>query len=290
MNDIQKMSEITEAEINEIAKKYWDAKKINDKNEMDNYKIRLYLICIGTNVLNRKMRAVLATWKIYDDEANDEIIDYFDDMFKYFNYEKNDSFVAYMLRYLPKYKAKKKKNEFNYESFFYESEEEIIEKVSIGSETPFENEEILHNVRTRIPLLVLNFYKHNGPKTATPARYNYFKVFNTENIIQLIDESGHTRYFNKAEAYESTDKEFVRFIADTSYEQFDDILSMKYRNFSDVLENYEYEDKEIDVPCDARIISEYFYKSGKSEQRTSASNISQFRTKYEEYFRTVWEQ
>ena len=28
MNDIQKMSEITEAEINEIAKKYWDAKKL----------------------------------------------------------------------------------------------------------------------------------------------------------------------------------------------------------------------------------------------------------------------
>ncbi len=105
----------------------------------------------------------------------------------------------------------------------------------------------------------------------------------------MIKESQHTRYFNKSEAYESTDKEFVRFIADTSYEKLDDILSMKYRNFSQVLEKYDYEDKEIDVPCDARIISEYFYKSGKSEQRTSASNISQFRKKYEEYFRTAWE-
>lgn len=292
MLDSYKIAQMTEEEINEIAYKYWKAKSVNDKNEIKNYMASLYMISINSSVLNRKMKKILASWGLYEKEATDEKIDYFNDMLRYFNWDKNNNFIAFMLGYLPKYEAKKKKKQLDepIESIYKSSGDEDDEIEELGRDESYLKEEKLQYIRSRFPSLISNFYKHNSAKTATKARYDYFRVFSTEKIIEMIKESQNIRYFNKAEAYESTDKEFVRFIANTSYEKIDDILSMKFKNFSDVLEKYDQEDKEIDVPCDANIISEYFYKSGKSEKRPSGANISQFRTKYEEYFRTVWEQ
>ena len=52
----------------------------------------------------------------------------------------------------------------------------------------------------------------------------------------MIYESGNTRFFNKKEAYESTDNDYIRFIADTDYEKLDDLINLRFRRISEVLE------------------------------------------------------
>lgn len=273
------ISALTEDEINEYAHKYWKAKKSDDKSEIDYYKIILYSICISSSILNKKLKSKLAGFEIYDNDADDEIADYFDYQLKYFNYEKNDNFVAYMMTWLSKYESKKIKKE---------KERNEKQDENQGVDNPFINEMKRAEIRSRLPMLILNFYKHNSAKKATKARYEYFRVFNTENIIDFIKDSSNTRYFNESEAYESTDKDFVRFIAFTPYKKLGDIIAAEFKMFSDVLEHYDFKDKQIYIPCDSKIISEYFYKSLKYENRPSDANISQFRKKYKEYFREIW--
>ncbi len=287
---------ITEKEINETARKFYEAKISNDINEAGHYFSKLYRIATENSCLNRKLRSVLAGWEISEYDAEVFISEYFCKQAKNYDYTKNDNFVAFLLEFIWQSLNKKRKNDskkppsISLDEYLTDDDGNInsnaLEK--LGAENPFEEDETVIKVRSRLPALITCFYKHNKGKQASKTRYDYFRIFNTENIIECINSSGNTKYFNKAETYESTDRDFVRFITNSSYEKLDDLLSFEFKRFSEVLEDYTYEDKEITIPCEGKIISEYCYKSGKSEKRPTKENISQFRKKYENYFKEIW--
>lgn len=135
-------------------------------------------------------------------------------------------------------------------------------------------------VRERLPFVVLSFYEHNKGKSASEKRLSYFKIFVTETMIDIITESRNIDHFNKNEAYECSDRDYVRFISYSKYENLEDLLRLKFKRFSDVIEDYSGEDRVLEVPCENKVIIEYRFKNGLDEERTSEPNVTQQKNKY----------
>lgn len=294
LNDA-KIATITEDEINEIARKYYEAKVANDKNTMNYYTTDLYLIATKNSILNRKMKSKIRNNSKLNDDPDTYIHDYFTRQLKYFNYEKSNSFVAFMMQFINQpirkeiHKNAKMPTESLDDNGVNDDGDSLLNKYETTTAyNPFENidEENVYILRSILPSMINKFYEHNKGKQASDKKYMYFKVFNTEWIVEFVEKSGD-RYFNKAEAYESTDKDYIRFITYSDYESFDDILNFNYKKYSDILDEYNGEDKEVSIPCENKIISEYFFKTEKSETRPSEANVSIFRKKYMELLKTI---
>lgn len=292
MIDDVTVSKMSEDEINMIAKKYSDARKSNKKNEENYYMSELYKITIGDSILNRKLRSIISAESKFKNDTDNYISDYFIENIKYYKYEKNDNFVSFMLMFIKQYLIKNSQRmgkTISLEDMTTDEDGNInyrkIEK--IGKDETYRYEELAMQIRAVLPTLITNFYKHLSTKSATKERYYYFRIFNTENIAALIYESGNTRFFNKKEAYESTDKDYIRFIADSDYEKLDDLINLRFRRISEVLEDSSAKNEKISFPVINKVIAEYWYKSGIGNSKPTVANVSDFRKKYSDYCRMI---
>ena len=164
------------------------------------------------------------------------------------------------------------------------------EDVADNIEKKFNNEE----VRRRLPYVVIKFYSHNKGKAASEVRLSYFRIFITENIIEFIIDSGNIDGFNSNEAYDCTDKEFVRFITVLDYVSLKKLTELtkpnQFKKMSDIFpEDKKSYDIPVKVPCENRVIAEYRYVSKQDTIRTSDSNVSQQRKHYKEALAILFE-
>ncbi|WP_024861863.1 hypothetical protein [Ruminococcus flavefaciens] len=304
IND-EKNRNLSEDEINEIARKYSEAKKVGDKNLEKNYMVQLYNFLYAPTVLHKKLCKQLNASQDKLNHGDDELSDFFMEYVLKYDFEKNKDFVAYCCTYMDFYlknkfkkqykkinaKASQEKKTYNSEEVTNEGNEKKWKKrEEFGddikgfdtdnyedTDDSYANFEIMYIVRTRLPSVIINFYKHNIGKAANEKRLSYYRIFFTEDIITLISESGHTKYFNKSETYECSDKNYVKFISYSKYDKLEDILSLRYKKYSDVFENYSGNDKELKVPCEEKVISEYRFRSGldKKKKPVSKEAVSQ---------------
>lgn len=301
IND-NRYSNMTNDEINEIAKKYSDAKNSGDKNAVKHYYTELFRITIENTELNNKLKSQIYMNTMKNKLKNDIdfiISGYAMKQIKYYHTEKNDNFSAYILKFFKQYLGKLAVKELkngdyaeSIEDMTTEEDGSINEKKlkEVGSNEFCNDEERALLIRQRIPTLITNFYKHTSKKEATKARYNYFRIFNTESIASLIYQSGNTRYFNKTEAYESTDKDYIKFISYSDYEKLDDLIFLKFKRYTDIFDNYPDAEKTIEkLPCEQKIVAEYLYKSGLGEKRPEVQSVSDFYNKYLKYCRGFFE-
>ena len=309
--------------IDEIAKRYYDAKQNGNKGEERSLLGQLYLLVLGKksliddgdwriidqSPLTRDLLGyLLDVWSINDTtKAYDILHEFFLKYLIKYDYKKDDSFCAYANLYI--------------EFYMLNDNKKIKRKIEITNEdkTDPENEEIEYSdpseygvgviandgsgntikdtidlkmekeieLKSKLSSVIINFYKHNIGKAANEKRLSYYRIFFTEDIITLISESGHTKHFNKAETYESTDGGYVRFISFSGYDKLDDLLSLRYKKNSDVFENYSGEDKELSVPCEADVIVEYRFRSGLDKKRVTRSAVSQQKSSYTEQLRQI---
>ena len=286
MLDEVTIKKMTQDGINEIAGKYCEAKKNGDKNDEKSYLTDLCKITISDSELNRKLQAKIKINSRYQMMKND--VDYIISGYamyqiRYYTAESNDNFVSFMLNFFNQYLFRYIQDELKNRGGDTSSiDENPIDYA--GDEDYAQKEDRTLLLRSRVPTLITNFYGNLSKKQANKARYNYFRIFNTEFIAQLIIESGNTIYFNKTEAYESTDKNFVKFIAYSDYEKLDDLLDLRFRKYSDIFDDYPDEEKAIEeLPCEDKIVAEYLYKSELDNKRPTVANVSDMHQKYKDY-------
>lgn len=274
--------------INELAIAYYNAKSNNDSNEKKRLFWELYTEC------SKKYKNIV--WNdtpesyIYND-AIEYSIDKYDPQ-----NEKNARFTTFLHQNI-RFKSldqKKKDKRLEYEKnsnemiAFLNGEElqdgtipELSEENKRRlSENQFaekekhENEDLL---KQQISIKIVQFLSH---KKTAPTKLSYYRIFITERIISIIAEFDDTSFFNKAEAYDCSDKGFVRFISTLEYHSLDELADIRFKTMSNVLPDYEGEDKEIKIPCDNRVVVEYRYVSGFDKKRVSTANVSQYRTPF----------
>ena len=282
---------ISDEEITETAKKYYNARLAKDKSSQRHYFFELYKIAVTcSSPLSRKLRARVLQEEKFKNDADQLISEYFFEIIKYYAPEKNPNFSAFMLKFINQYMMKKSMKlgtVFSLDEMLGGDDDAIDESklAKVGTDEPFKDSESVMMMRTHLPTLITNFYKHLSTKSATKERYHYFRIFNTEYIAQMIYESGNTFYFNKTEAYESTDKGFVEYIASSDYQKLDDLIKIKFRLMSDVIGDYTGSAEKISFPIDQRIVAEYWVRSGIGEKKPTVANVSDFKKKYLEYCR-----
>ncbi len=279
--------------INELAIAYYNAKSNNDSNEKKRLFWELYTEC------SKKYKNIV--WNdtpesyIYND-AIEYSIDKYDPQ-----NEKSASFTTFLYQNI-RFKSldqKKKDKRLEYEQNSNEiiallNGEELQDEKKLKpseenkrrlSEDQFaekensENEDLL---KQQMSIKIVQFLSH---KKTTPTRLSYYRIFITERIISIIAEFDDTSFFNKVEAYDCSDKEFVRFISMLDYHTLDELIDISFKTISNVLPDYEGEDKEIKIPCDNRVVVEYRYVSSLDKKRVSTANVSEFRTHFDKDIR-----
>lgn len=139
---------------------------------------------------------------------------------------------------------------------------------------------------SKLPLMVLRFYDVKKGKKANKTKYFYYCIFTTGLMAELIQTYG-TELFNRQEAVQVINGDYIRFIAFTDYEKLEDILIMKIKTYKDIgvpdCEGEDVENKKIKLSYDPRAIREYRFRTGLDKERMKQiSKISEQHTEYEE--------
>ena len=147
--------------------------------------------------------------------------------------------------------------------------------------------------RKRLPSVVLSFYIHNKGRSASELKLSYFRIFVTNDIIECIIESNNTDYFNKTEAYECTDKEFVRYISFLKYLSLDELKNLRdLENIKKKSDLFPDEKKGCDIPvkipCEGKVIAEYRYKAKIDLRRITDQNILDYKNKYKKALKIIF--
>ena len=269
-------------EINALAEDYYNAKVVKSNDEKRLYKELLFLVYIAFSKIIFEDKT--------DPEIYDKAIDYSIDTF---DPHHGKSFTSYLYMNT-KYKGLDiiKKNKRIIQDSDGKSIENLPDEEDVSDN--FEKEFKIEEVRKRLPYVVIKFYSHNKGKSASEVRLSYFRIFVTENIMEIIIESNNIDGFNNDEAYECTDKEFVRFITVLDYLSLQDLKDLnkpnQFKKISDIFpEDKKSSDNPVKVPCENRVIAEYRYASKLDASRTSDSNVSQQRKHYKKALAVLFE-
>lgn len=154
---------------------------------------------------------------------------------------------------------------------------------NFNPETDFEEKELVERTFENLLAKITLFLSHKNSKQSNPTRRSYFRIFYTETIIGLIQEFCTTDFIsNTAEAYDCSDKKLVRFVAFSDYKNIDDILNIRFKKFSDIMDDFK-EDKPICTPFENIVVQKYRFQHGMDEKEVSSANISIQRKYYEDY-------
>jgi len=294
--------------VNELAVEYYHAKKNKDKPAELRFSSEL-IRCITKNKDSSPYKKTISKISRYGllQEKDDIITDaLFKSMVKYkpvLTYENGETkeypfFPYYMsiLKYCCIEKCKKDKELYNSISLDYDPSENetgehnteaFAELADEDADTikKLETKNTKEVVRKRLPSVVLSFYIHNKGRSASDIKLSYFRIFVTNDIMDCIIDSNDTAYFNKTEAYECTDKEFVRYISFLKYFSLDELKKLRdaenRKKKSDLFPDEKKDrDMPVSIPCEGRVIAEYRYKANFDEIRTSNPNIQDHKKSY----------
>lgn len=283
--------------IDRLGKEYYYAKK---EGRTEATKLRFELLneaIVKKNSLNKKLYEVIRKNRL--DES--DMYDFCEDLIPKYDYEKCDSVYAYLIQYF-RYEVSNKKRKMSREKLFdptseeyaavIESDDRYGERDDLMNESPdnilinrLSQKEKEKNVYVTLLSLVISFNEHNKGLKANPVRQSYYRIFFTERLIAFIRRVQIPEYINKRETYENSDKAFVRFVSYSDYKCLEDILDIKYKMFSEVIEDYSKKDKRIELPVENEIIVSYRVKCGLDSKAVSSSNVTQQRNHFDEAFR-----
>lgn len=171
-------------------------------------------------------------------------------------------------------KEKTARNATNYDESGSPILDDIPDKINSDPDKEYEEKELIEMKIGDLIAKINLFLTHKNSKQANPTRRSYFKIFYTDRIIRLIRDFCRTDIFpNTAEAYECSDKDLVRFVSFSEYSKLDDILTLRFKKFSDIMDDYK-NDKLICTPLENIVIRKYRVKSGLDEKEVSDANIS----------------
>lgn len=150
-------------------------------------------------------------------------------------------------------------------------------------ETNFAKKELVEYTFENLLAKINLFLSHKNSKQSNPTRRSYFRIFYTEKIINLINDYCTTDFIsNTAEAYECSDKDFVRFVSFSDYKNIDDILMLRFKKFSDIMDDFK-EDKLICTPFENIVVQKYRFRYGLDEKEVSSANITIQRKHFETF-------
>lgn len=136
-----------------------------------------------------------------------------------------------------------------------------------------DQEKNLNEVRNKLLTVCTLFYQRKKGKGANETKYSYYRIFLTESIVNDIRNEDKTDMYNGQEVMQIIDDSYVRFVAFTDLKELKDILFMRMKRYSEVLNNGD--DRVIKLNHEPRIIIEYRYVSGIDEKRVKEANVSQ---------------
>lgn len=303
MNDNQ-YDRSNEERINELAKDYYYARIENNKAAANRASSEIFTLLMkkGSGPFNKTYAKIDSYSLIGNDpqsvifELTTEALSYSFLKYKYEVSDKDGNLVRYpffayymkMLTLICKEYIRKKNNKEHFEDYSVDTDpleddsmpvHQIADEKEDLAETSEKNE-LRRAVRIRLPSVVLGFYSHNKGKSASEIRLSYFRIFASESIIESILESSDTEYFNKTEAYDCTDKDFVRYISYSDYCCLDDIINIRFKKLSEVLSDFNGEDEQLYVPCENRVISEYRFVSKLDQTRKTIQAVFDQRSHY----------
>ncbi len=293
-----------EKKANQLAAEFCEAKKCGNTAQKNIAWAKLYRLLMGndgSNPVNDILNSKINKYKAHNSNLSDFIVD---NIMKY-DYDRNNNFCAFLYQnfeyYLKDYTKKEYVSRTNKQTGEKEKEFRNITRYDENGEPVFDNiENLISNPETesaekekaaavRISLLsvITQFYSHNKGKSANSQRLSYFRIFFTENLIILIQDTNSLKGFNRTEAYSNSDQSFVRFISRSDYDKIEDLLTLDFKFYSEIMKACEKEDKQISLPCENIVIQQYRYQNGMDEKEVSLSNITQQRKKYAEALKEI---
>lgn len=297
--------------INKLAKNYFEAKKSSNKGQMDKnrYEIMIQILYTENNIKKYFESYCMKKLSSYDREVlniatNDDVQglmgDFLDkDFLNNYDYTENPNFTAvfimsfkyYISNKLRKYKTVKgtdtdsetgrkipqpiiyrentivKDDEGNESDTIYNiPSSENIEERFIDKETEKE-------IRIKLISLCTRFFITQKGRTANKTRYEYYRIFTTNIIVCDIRDTADCNIYNRQEAMQVIDGNYIRFMAFTDFSQLEDILTMKIKKYSDIFENGSNEILKFEY--NQKVIIEYRFQSGLDPKRVAYANVSQ---------------
>lgn len=298
--------------INELAKKYFEAKNSSNKGQMKANKdaILIQILYNQNNIKKYFESYCMKKLSGYDREVlniatNDDVqglmVDFFidSDFLNNYDYTENPNFTAvfimsfrhYISNKLRKYKTvkgadtdsvtgKKIPQPIIYRENTIVKDDEGNESDTICNipsdeniEESFAENERKNEIRIKLISLCTCFFISKKGKSANKTRYEYYRIFTTNIIVCDIRDTSDCNIYNRQEVMQVIDGDYIRFMAFTDFKNPEDILTMKMKKYSDIFENGS--NGLLKFDNEAKVIIEYRFQSGLDSKRVSASAVSQ---------------
>lgn len=280
--------------INELARKYFEAKNNKNSGQMKKIKDDIFLRIFSENKGNIKTYLDLYCKRKLKNYTNNSFLDFFSG-FLYeknyldkYDYTINPNFTAQFIKDFKYYilNTLRKENDIhilnNNITDDDENEINIFDNISDNEniEENLAEKEIKNEIRIKLISLCTRFFISKKGKSANKTRYEYYRIFTTNIIVCDIRDTSDCNIYNRQEAMQVIDGDYIRFMAFTDFSQLEDILTMKIKKYSDIFENGSNELLKFDN--EAKVIIEYRFQSGLDLKRVSAPAVSQQLNKFRE--------
>lgn len=298
---------IDQKELNMLAKQYCEYRKAGNSGQMKAVRNQIWIKIFkkgnGNAVADSLYSKCMGKFRFDEYDASYIIQGTFLKIIEEekYDYDKNDNFTAYMEEQVFYECSKRKRKEYitrkgsseddkiprYVDTYKYNEDGELYDCMeSIGGVECFHDKTDKDNVRAmRVKLVscVAKFEEKRSKKEANPTRLSYFKIFVTEAITNDINEFGNYNVYNTNELFDVMDGNYVRFFAFTDFVSADDLIDIKMKKYSDILENGE--EKEIKLNMEPRVIIAYRVKSGLDKKAVNPSNVSQQKESFKSFMR-----
>ncbi|MGN0605985.1 MAG: hypothetical protein ACI4JM_05640 [Oscillospiraceae bacterium] len=298
---------IDQKTINDLAKQYCEYKKSGNSGQAKAVKWQICekIIVKGNgNALSYSLYSkCMEKFGFNENDAYDVIQDVFLKSINEYDYDKNDNFTAYMEKQVfyecshrksKEYITKKGNSEddkipryvdtytYNEDGELYDDMESVAGSECFYDKTDCDN---LRAKRVKLVSCVAKFEQTRSKKEANPTRLSYFKIFVTEAITKDINQSKNYDDYNTGELPDVMDGNYVRFFAFTDFISAADLIDIKMKKYSDILENGE--EKEIKLNMEPRVIIPYRVQAGLDKKAVNPANVSQQKEKYIEFMKNL---
>jgi len=300
---------IDQKEINELAKQYCEYRKSGNSGQMKALKNKLWLkICNKDDENNVVSRELFAKRKYMNDEdaydlINDTFLKYIDEYDYDYDHSKPSYFIPYITMHINYACMNKDKKEFinskssdekiprridnlrkNNDGEYYDTD--IVDLSAENKIYEKADEPYVKAIRAKLTCVLAKYVETHSRKVANNTRLSYFKIFLTEAITNDIYGNRNYDDYNINELYDTIDGNYVRFFAFTDFVSVDDLIDIKIKKYSDIIENGE--EKEIELNGEPKVIIPYRVQAGLDKKAVSQSNVKQMKDEWENYTKPLF--
>lgn len=302
---------IDQKEINELAKQYCEYRKSGNSGQMKALKnkllIKIYYKNDENNVVSRELFANCKyNYNMNDEDAYDLISDTFVKCIDKYDYDYDHSKPSYFIPYITICIERNCSDKINKEFIHSKSSDEKIPRridnlrknndgeyydpdiVDLSAENKIyekADEPYVKAIRAKLTCVLAKYVETHSRKVANNTRLSYFKIFLTEAITKNIYENRNYDDYNINELYDTIDGNYVRFFAFTDFASVDDLIDIKMKKYSDIIENGE--EKEIKLDKEPKVIIPYRVQAGLDKKAVSPSNVSQMGKEWDNYMESL---